>query len=177
MILHASHKLNVSRRSTLARRTLLLFLAISSAVMILDQLSKAWIASQIGPAQPDARINIVGTWVALEYSENRGAAFGLLVGLGPLLMVASVAIVGFLLFILFRAADPPWWQAVAIGGIVGGAAGNLIDRVRLGYVVDFLAIGVWPNFNVADSAITLGIVLSIWGGMLAGTGRNQARLP
>jgi len=117
----------------------------------------------IGPGASAPRIEIVGAWIALEYAENRGAAFGLLVGLGPVLAVGSIAVVAVLLLHEWRTVNPPLWQTVGIGAIVGGAAGNLIDRVRLGYVIDYVAIGAWPNFNVADSAITLGVALAIWG--------------
>jgi signal peptidase II len=62
-----------------------------------------------------------------------------------------------------REPHPSWWHTAATGAIAGGAIGNLLDRVRLGYVVDFIAIGPWPNFNVADSAITMGALLLCWG--------------
>jgi signal peptidase II len=62
-----------------------------------------------------------------------------------------------------RERQPQWWQIVATGAIAGGALGNLIDRIRLGYVVDFISVGSWPNFNVADSAVTIGALLLCWG--------------
>lgn len=101
--------------------------------------------------------------MAIEYAENRGAAFGLLSGLGPVLILGSIIILALLLWQYRRQANPELWQTLALGGIVGGAAGNLFDRVRLGYVVDFIAVGPWPNFNVADGAIALGVALLLWG--------------
>jgi signal peptidase II len=62
-----------------------------------------------------------------------------------------------------RSGTPPWWQSIGVGLLAGGAAGNLADRARLGYVVDFVSVGRWPNFNVADSAITVGAVILITG--------------
>ncbi len=140
----------------------MLVFAIAVVVWIGDQLSKTLIVSMIGPAEPEQRIDIVGSWIALEYAENRGAAFGLLAGLGPLLTVGSIIVIGALLFHQWRTVDPPLWETVATGAIVGGAVGNLADRVRLGYVIDFVSVGSWPNFNVADSAITLGVAVAIW---------------
>jgi signal peptidase II len=77
--------------------------------------------------------------------------------------MASIATLAALLTHYLRQERPPLWHTVAIGVIAGGAVGNLIDRVRLGYVIDFLAVGPWPNFNVADSAITVGVLTLIWG--------------
>jgi signal peptidase II len=132
-------------------------------VAVVDQLTKAVVVGRLGPGAPDASVSIVGDWILLEYAENRGAAFGLLSGLVPVLTLASVIVVIALLAQFGRAAGAERWRAVALGLIVGGAAGNLIDRVRLGYVVDFIAIGGWPNFNVADSAISVGVATMLWG--------------
>jgi signal peptidase II len=77
--------------------------------------------------------------------------------------VASFAILTILLLLYLRQARPTHWQTGAIGLISGGALGNLLDRVRLGHVVDFLSLGPWPNFNIADSAITVGVLALIWG--------------
>jgi signal peptidase II len=99
----------------------------------------------------------------LEYTQNRGAAFGVLSGLVPILVAASIAILTGLVMLHLRQATPAFWQTVAIGLISGGALGNLFDRVRLGHVVDFLSVGPWPNFNIADSAITVGVLILVWG--------------
>ena len=102
--------------------------------------------------------------------ENRGAAFGLFSGLVPILTVASIAILMGLLLHYLRAGTAPALANVAIGAIAGGALGNLVDRVRLGHVVDFVSVGPWPNFNVADSAITIGVLILIWGWTRPGDG-------
>jgi signal peptidase II len=78
------------------------------------------------------------------------------------LAATSLAILIALMLLYMRQASPPLWHTVALGLISGGALGNLIDRVRLGHVIDFLSVGPWPNFNVADSAITVGFVVLIW---------------
>ena len=94
------------------------------------------------------RVEAADGWLALEYTENRGAAFGLLPGIAPVLAVATIAILAALLLHYARQTRPPLWHTLAVGAIAGGALGNLIDRVRLGYVVDFVSVGAWPNFNV-----------------------------
>jgi signal peptidase II len=136
---------------------------IATAVAAIDQLTKFFLVSRIGPGRFESRVEVIDGWLALEYTENRGAAFGLFSGLVPILTVASIAILTGLLFHYFRQARPPLWQTVAVGAVTGGALGNLVDRVRLGHVIDFMSVGTWPNFNVADSAITLGVLLLIWG--------------
>lgn len=134
-------------------------------VFIADRLSKAWVLENLTPLQPP-RIDLIGTWLSLEYAENRGIAFGLLGNLGPLIVVLPLAVAAAVALLYLRAVDPPFWQTVGVGLLAGGAAGNLLDRWRLGYVVDFIAVGRWPNFNVADSAITIGALTLIAGWML-----------
>jgi signal peptidase II len=137
--------------------------AIGAAVVVADQATKFAIVEAIGPDGPHGRLEIAGALVTLEYAENRGVAFGLLSGLGPIVTVASLVIVVVLLVHYFLEPMPPMWQTLAVGGIAGGAIGNLVDRVKLGYVVDFIAVGPWPNFNIADSAITLGVLVLLFG--------------
>jgi signal peptidase II len=146
-----------------ARSDTAALVGISTTVAVVDQLTKSLIVSAIGPGRLESRIEVLNRWLALEYTQNRGAAFGVLSELGPILAAASFAILASLLFLYMRQTKPSLWQTVAIGLISGGALGNLIDRVRLGHVVDFLSVGPWPNFNIADSAITVGVLVLIWG--------------
>ena len=112
---------------------------------------------------------------------NRGVTFGLLSGDGPLnhliLALLATAIAGFLLRWMARAETP--LVAVALGAVIGGAVGNVIDRLRLGHVVDFLdfhAMGWhWPAFNVADSAITVGAGILILEGFLQRESDDEKR--
>jgi signal peptidase II len=146
-----------------ARSDAVALIAVGAAVAAFDQLTKHLLVSKSGPDRIGSRVEVVGSWLALEYTENRGAAFGLLSGLAPVLAAASIAILAGLLLHYMRQERPPLWHTLAIGAVVGGAVGNLVDRVRLGYVIDFLSVGAWPNFNVADSAITVGVLILIWG--------------
>lgn len=148
-----------------ARNQTLSAAALAALVIALDQLTKTAVSNLLGPSRAASRINIFGNWLALEYAENRGVAFGWFQNIGPLLTVIALLVIATLLIRFFHESRPPLWQTLAIGAIVGGAVGNLLDRLRYGYVIDFLAVGRWPNFNVADGAITIGVLVLIVGWM------------
>ena len=134
-------------------------IGITAIVVALDQLAKAEIVAALGPGRERHAIELVGSWLRFEYVENRGAAFGVLRNQSALLSVFAVGVlVGMVLFYRRLMAASPW-VALGVGFVAGGAIGNLIDRARLGYVVDFVAVGPWPRFNVADSAITIGVAV------------------
>jgi signal peptidase II len=145
-------------------------MAIAALVVAFDQATKQWLASALGPGASQFRTSFGAPWLALEYSENRGAAFGMLPGAAPFLTLAAIAIVVALLVQYLKEPRPAMLQTIAVAAIIGGAIGNLVDRIRLGYVVDFISIGPWPNFNVADSAITLGVILLVWRWWPSGAG-------
>lgn len=141
----------------------MLVAAVAAIVFGIDQLTKALVVAFIGPESESSRVELGSRWIALEYAENRGAAFGLFSQLTPVLALVSVAILVGVLVHFFRTGLSTLVEVTSVGAIVGGALGNLVDRIRLGYVVDFVAVGTWPNFNVADSAITLAVLGLIWG--------------
>jgi signal peptidase II len=93
---------------------------------------------------------------------NTGSAFGLFQGSSEIIKVLALGAVVVLALYYARAAARDWVLALALGLQVGGAAGNIIDRFRHGYVVDFIDVSRWPTFNVADSAITVGVGLLIF---------------
>jgi signal peptidase II len=126
--------------------------------VVLDQLTKAWAVR----ALDDDTVDLVWT-LRLRLSFNTGAAFGLGRGLGPLLVAGAVLVLAGLLAVGTRSVDTAA-AAVALGLLVGGAVGNLIDRLLGGHggaVVDFIDLQWWPAFNVADAAITCGAVLLV----------------
>jgi signal peptidase II len=134
-------------------------IAIAAGVVAADQATKTGVTHLLGQAGADRSLNLIGSRLAIEYVENRGVAFGVLGGLGPAVTVLAVAVLAALLLYYHRVAVKSPWLVGAVGLIAGGAIGNLIDRLRLGYVVDFVAVGPWPTFNLADSAITVGVGL------------------
>jgi signal peptidase II len=145
-----------------------LALVTALVVVVLDQLTKAIVVARI--ALHDS-LSVVDGLFALTYVRNTGAAFGILAGREdalriPLLMAVSVVALGVLLWFLRALPNDRRVVIGACGAVLGGAIGNLIDRAAYGEVIDFLDVYVgswhWPAFNVADAAITLGvIVLSI----------------
>jgi signal peptidase II len=101
----------------------------------------------------------LGGLVRLDYARNSGAAFSILQSGGTLFEVVAAAVcIGILLWFP-RLQQPSLLVTVALGLILGGAAGNLLDRLRLGYVVDFIDLRWWPVFNLADSAVVIGACL------------------
>ena len=139
-----------------------LALAVLISTVSLDQSVKLAVTVWLGPNSAEQRWELAGRFLAFEYVENRGAAFGLFAGQTLFLALAAVAAALILWTGLARTTARSKVAAIGLGLVVGGALGNLIDRVRLGYVVDFFAVGIWPKFNVADSAITIGLILLGW---------------
>lgn len=146
---------------------------IALAVVLLDQASKVWAEQALAYGRP---VEIFG-WFNLTLVYNRGAAFSFLSEAGGwqrgfFILIGLVAVV-ILLGWLRRLSPRERWQGLGLALILGGAVGNLIDRARYGYVVDFIdwhyAGWHWPTFNVADSAIAMGVVLLlltlVWGSM------------
>jgi signal peptidase II len=151
------------RPATISDRTHVRHVAsIALVVMVTDQVVKRAIGALVGPPPlPDTRW-LAGEWLGLDYVRNRGVAFGITLGDGALTLAVSL--------IAFVVAGVVFWRlgvrdrvaTLGLGLLAGGAVGNLIDRARFGYVVDFFAVGPWPRFNIADSAITIGMLLLAW---------------
>jgi len=144
-----------------ARRRLALVGAVAIVVFVLDRITKVWVEQTIPlyEARP-----IVGDYVRLVHTQNSGAAFGLLPERTTLLSVLSVVAVVAILYYYRQIASRSALIAATLGMQMGGAFGNLVDRVGRGYVVDFVDVGIpggwrfWA-FNVADSSIVVGILL------------------
>jgi signal peptidase II len=137
-----------------------LFFSIALLIVIIDQLTKVWIRSNLALGQSLLEVG----FFRLTRVHNTGAAFGLFPGqLFPLTVVALVGIAVILAYAIFIYRHSPFLNnkldKLALGLILGGIVGNLIDRLRLGYVTDFINFNLWPAFNIADSAVTIGVIL------------------
>ncbi len=137
-----------------------LFWGAAATVIGIDQLTKAIVRASLerGESWPHT-----GSPVHIRYVTNTGAAFGILQDQTAFLIVMTL--IGLAAIYLYY-RYPPFDHAVvpiAIGMMLGGAAGNLIDRIRLGRVTDFIDVGPWPAFNLADSSITIGIAIILIG--------------
>jgi signal peptidase II len=127
------------------------------SILIVDQLSKLWVAGHLAL---NKSIPLIDGFLSLTYVRNRGAAFGILQGKGWFLMIMAAIVVSAMVYYNFRYSPKPWGQ-FAMGLIVGGTIGNVIDRLFLGAVRDFFSIGWFAVFNVADMAITIGGALLV----------------
>ncbi len=151
------------RQPLLGRHSPLLWLALAALVIVFDWYSKQWASESLVLYRSQA----LTPWLNLTLAHNYGAAFSILSDAGGwqrwLFTILAGVVTLVLLVWLFALKQGEWRTGLALGLIIGGAAGNLSDRVRLGYVVDFIDVYYrtyhWPAFNVADSAITGGIIL------------------
>jgi len=134
--------------------------AVAAAVVAADQWTKAWATRTLAYHQP---VDLIGEFVRLTYTRNSGVAFGIGAGLPFPYYLFSIAAVIAIVFLFARQRVTGIGRQIALALILGGAIGNLIDRLSTGEVVDFIEIGWgrwhWPVFNVADSAVTVGVVL------------------
>jgi signal peptidase II len=143
----------------------MLLVALIFLVVLLDQASKLWI---VGHFSLYESLPVIPGLFNLTYLTNTGAAFGLLAGdhgawRQVFFVGVAVAALTAICFLYRKLRPVSVWYGVALGLIAGGAVGNLIDRLRLGSVIDFLDVHIgvhhWPAFNLADSAITVGVAI------------------
>jgi signal peptidase II len=145
------------------KKTSWIILIVAALVIALDQGSKYLVTNNLP---------VGGTWSPLPgptpffqivYTYNTGATFGLFKDLGPVFMLLAVVIVAILILYARRLRPDQWLRCVALGLMLGGAIGNLIDRIRLGHVIDFIDMGVgpqrWYTSNLADVSLVLGVIL------------------
>ncbi len=133
-------------------------LGVAGFVLAADQASKFALRAALEQGQT---IPLINGWLQLTYVRNTGAAFGLFSHRQPLFVIATVIAIGLILFYYLQTKESNAWFNVALGLELGGAIGNLIDRVSLGWVTDFVHVTHFPVFNVADSAIVSGVILLI----------------
>ena len=138
----------------------ILFYLISIVIVIADQVTK-WAVIQSLPL--NARQPVIGNFLALTHTRNTGGEFSLFPAGNSSFVVVAIIALGALIFAYHRFQRSNLLVSSALGLALGGAIGNLIDRIQYGYVVDFFDVAAgkyhWPVFNIADSAITVGILL------------------
>lgn len=129
---------------------------LSLIVLIIDQVSKILVLKYLKDLR---EVPIIRNILHFTYVENRGAAFGILQHQKWFFIIITALIVGGIVYYFRKERDYPKAMMIGLSLIVGGAIGNLIDRVFYGFVVDFIDFRVWPVFNIADSAIVIGQIL------------------
>jgi signal peptidase II len=138
---------------------------IAMVVVAVDQVTKAWARTALS----DSIIDIIPGFLRLALAENSGAAFGLFKSGGQIIAVFAVAAIG-VIFFAFRAVGH-WADLIGLGLVLGGAVGNLVDRLTRGdglldgRVTDWIDLWFIPNFNVADAAISVGVALLLFGAL------------
>ena len=147
---------------------------VALIVIVLDQMAKGQILRALGP---DGMLDrpLLGEWLRFTFTKNEGVAFGLFQGIPHFFTITSVLIsLGAIYFYRYHLPNDRLWVQLSLGLIVGGAIGNIIDRLRYRYVVDFIHVTWFPGiFNLADSAITIGVVMLA--GYLLFVGESAAR--
>jgi signal peptidase II len=134
----------------------LFLIAVAVAVVMIDQLTKALINGhmQVGESLP-----VVPGILHITHVQNAGAAFGMMQNRRPLFLIAALVIIAAIAIFYRRIKEEGMLPVTAVGLLLGGAVGNLIDRVSVGTVTDFIDVRIWPVFNLADCAIVIGVIV------------------
>lgn len=128
-------------------------------IVLFDRVTKWWIDSNLGPVEGTS-IEIWAPWLYLTYVKNTGVAFGLFQGVPHFFTIVNIIISAVALYVYRYQMSKTLITQICIGGIIGGAIGNIIDRIRQGFVTDFVHVTWFPGiFNVADSAITVCVIV------------------
>lgn len=136
------------------------------AILVADQVSKGLVVANLALGE---RVRVVGDLVQVVHAQNRGAAFSLFQGGSLLFIAVSIVSLAMVAYFHRNLRGRTGWVHVVLGVVLGGTLGNFIDRLRQGYVTDWLSVGFgdlrWPTFNVADSSIVVGLttlVIYLW---------------
>lgn len=141
------------------RGDILIFAITAFVVVILDQITKHLILSSMHPYES---IPVIENVFHITFVRNPGAAFGILQNQTVFFIVVTIIVIFLLVGVYWKLARKNIILTTGLSLQLGGAVGNLIDRIRFSYVVDFLDFRVWPVFNVADMAIVTGVILLAW---------------
>ena len=145
--------------------------AIAVLVIILDVVTKMIVVKQVAFHET---IKVL-PFINIVHIENKGAAFGLFAGLGNVFFII-ISLVAILFIAFYLKTVQKRMEIISLSLVLGGAVGNLIDRIRIGKVTDFIDFYInnwhWPSFNVADSALTVGIILFLWANIF-GSGHTK----
>lgn len=141
----------------------LLLFGIAVVAIVLDQWSKGLVRQNIALGEEIYPIAFLAPFFRFTYWQNTGAAWGIFQNANiPLLILSSIISV-LIIWYYHKAFDEPLIYRISMGLLLGGAVGNIVDRIQLGFVTDFIAVGRFPVFNVADSCVTVGVILMLLG--------------
>jgi len=144
-------------------------------ILVADQVTKALVVSNLAVGQ---KAQLLGDVVEIWHAQNRGAAFSLFQGGTIVFIVVSILSIGMVAYFHRSLRDRSPWLHVVLGIVLGGTLGNFTDRLRQGYVTDWLSVGIgdtrWPTFNVADSSVVIGIGILVLYLFLTSPDRREA---
>jgi signal peptidase II len=153
-----------------------ILLVTALVILVADQLTKALVVANLVPGQ---QVRVLGDLVQIWHAQNRGAAFSLFQGGSIIFLVVSVLSLAMVAYFHRSLRERTWWVHLVLGIILGGTLGNFVDRLRQGYVTDWISIGIgdtrWPTFNVADSSIVVGIGALVLYLLLTNPDRQEVR--
>ena len=137
----------------------MMLLLVALAVLVVDRLTKVAIQHNLALGE---HVRVVGDLLWLEHSQNTGIAFSLATSHSSVVFVFDIIAILFILYLARRVPRREPWLRLGLGLILGGAIGNVVDRVLAGSVTDFIDFRVFPVFNVADMGISVGAVIIAW---------------
>ncbi|MCK4472617.1 MAG: signal peptidase II [Anaerolineae bacterium] len=132
---------------------------VTILTLVVDRISKCVVMDSLKLGESWNPVAALERWVSLTYVTNTGAAFGLFPDHGVIFMVIAVVVIVAIIFYYRYLPGDQWLVQISLGLQLGGALGNLVDRLRYGHVIDFIDFKVWPVFNVADSSVFVGAVI------------------
>ena len=143
-----------------------LYLALLAGVIVgLDQLTKSWVRANIDLGAVWMPWEWLSPYARIVHWYNTGVAFGMFQGHGWIFTILATVVVAIIIYIYPQVPEEDWSLRLAMGMQLGGAIGNLVDRLTIGHVTDFISIGTFPVFNIADSSISVGVgvlILGVW---------------
>jgi len=156
-------------------RKAVVLLLTALAILVADQVTKALVVANLAVGE---RARLVGDLVQVWHAQNRGAAFSLFQGGAVVFLIVSVLSIGMVAYFHRSLRDRSPWLHVVLGVVLGGTLGNFTDRLRQGYVTDWLSVGIgdtrWPTFNVADASVVVGIGILVIYLLLTNPDRREA---
>ena len=138
---------------------------LAGGIIFLDQLTKNWIRTNLAMGEVWMPWEWLLPYARVVHWHNTGVAFGMFQGGNQIFSVLSLLVSVVIIFYFHRVPVDDWSLRLAMGLQLGGAVGNLVDRLRIGHVTDFISVGTFPVFNVADSSVSVGVgvlLLGVW---------------
>jgi len=152
-----------------------ILLLTALAILVADQVTKALVVANLAIGE---KTQLLGDLVQVWHAQNRGASFSLFQGWSIVFLIVSVLSIAMVAYFHRSLRDQSPWLHLLLGIVLGGTLGNFIDRLRQGYVTDWLSIGIgdtrWPTFNVADSSLVVGIGILVLYLLLSRPDRREA---